>query len=610
MVVIVGLYFGRQALIPLALATVLAFLLAPVVGWLEKCRCGRLSAVAVVLVLAIALVGTLSWIVTGQLLNIVDQFPSYKANIHDRIQSLGASHGSRLRNATNTVTELSNELSAASESAMDRKAGKASGGRPIPVQVTQPPSSAPQYLRTILGPLTGLVETCVMVIVFTLFMLVKREDLRNRMIRLAGSSQMNVVTQALDDASRRLSRYLLLQFLVNAIYGLTVGGGTYWMGIPHALLWGVLGGLLRFVPYAGVPIAAAFPVALALALFPGWHQAALIFGLFIVLELITGNLVEPWLYSAHTGISSLAILVAAVFWTILWGPVGLILSTPLTVCIFLVGRYVPQLRFLDVLLGDEPGLPLEARFYQRLLALDQDEARHIAEIYLKEKPLESFYDSVLIPALALAEQDRHLNSLEAETASFISQSVRELIEELGERSPNHNEPLMFDPGGGNGTDPDNANQSRVSFVCIPAGDQADELVALMIGQLLERSGCDVRYMSFAPAAELLDEMAKDITDIAVVSALPPFAVGQARTLCKRLRQRHPELKIILGLWNFENGVAEGQERLGLGSIDMIVTSLQQAISVLAETNLAIGSSNLRTSSRRAMSETASISQKL
>jgi hypothetical protein len=297
------------------------------------------------------------------------------------------------------------------------------------------------------------------------------------------------------------------------------------------------------------------------------------------------------LYGAHTGISSLAILVAAVFWTILWGPVGLILSTPLTVCILLVGRYVPQLSFLDVLLGDEPGLPLEAQFYQRLLALDQDEARHIAEMYLKEKPLGSFYDSVLIPALALAERDRHLNSLGAETASFVSQSVRELIEELGERSPNDNEPLTFDPGGLDGTHRDNATLSGVRFVCIPAGDEADELVAMMIGQLLERSGCDARYVSFAPRADLLDEMAKDITHIAIVSALPPFAVGQARSLCKRLRQRHPELKIILGLWNFENGIAKGQERLGLGSADVVVTSLQQAISVLAEANLAVDSSN-------------------
>lgn len=608
-VVIVGLYFGRQVLIPLALATVLAFLLAPVVGWLEKCHLGRVPAVVVVLVLAFALTGTVGWIVSGQLLNIVEQFPSYKSNIHDRIQSLRGSHGSRLSNATNTVTELSNELSAASESAVDKKAGKTSGGRPIPVQVTQPPSTAPQYLRTILGPLTGLIETCVIVIVFTLFMLVKREDLRNRVIRLAGPSQMNVMTQALDDASRRLSRYLLLQSLVNAVYGIVVGGGTYLMGIPHALLWGVLGGLSRFVPYVGVPIAAAFPVAVALALFPGWHQAALIFGLFVVLELITGNIVEPWLYGAHTGISSLAILVAAVFWTILWGPVGLILSTPLTVCIFLVGRYVPQLSFLDVLLGDEPGLPLEAHFYQRLLALDPDEARDIAEVYLKEKPVGSFYDSVLIPALALAERDRHLNSLEAETASFVSQSVRELIEELGERSLN--EPLLFDQGGLNGTDLDHITLSGVRIVCIPAGDEADELVAVMIGQLLERLGCEVRYMPLAPSAKLLDEMANDVPQIVIVSALPPFAVGQARSLCKRLRQRHPGLEIILGLWNFESGIGRGQERLGSGGADMIATSLQQAISLLAENKQMIGSSHRaqdqiaapRTSSQRACSAT-------
>jgi predicted PurR-regulated permease PerM len=588
-VVIVGLYFGRQVLIPLALATVLAFLLTPVVGWLEKCRLGRVPAVVVVLVLAFALVGTVGWIVSGQLLKIVDQVPSYKSNIHDKIQSLRVSHSSRLRNATNTVTDLSNELSAASESAVDKKAGKASGGRPIAVQVTQPPSNAPQYLRTIIGPLAGLLEISVMVIVFTLFMLVRREDLRNRVIRLAGQGQMNVVTQALDDASRRLSRYLLLQFVVNAAYGVIFGSGTYWIGIPHALLWGVLCGLLRFVPYVGAPIAAAFPMAVALALFPGWHQAALIFVLFVVLEFVTANFVEPWLYGAHTGISSLAVLVAAVFWAILWGPVGLILSTPLTVCIILVGRYVPQLSFLEVLLGDEPVLPVEAHFYQRLLALDQDEARDIAETYLKEKPIGTFYDSVLIPALALAEQDRHLDSLEAETASFVSQSTRELIEELGERSLD--QPVVFNRDGLNGSEPPHTALSGLRIVCIPAGDEADELVAIMLGQLLERFGCDVRHAPIAAGPKLSDEVARDIPQVAIVSALPPFAVGQARSLCKRLRQHHPGLKIILGLWNFEGDVVKAEERLGAGGADMIVASLQQAISLLAEKNQVIGSSN-------------------
>jgi predicted PurR-regulated permease PerM len=580
-VVIVGLYFGRLVLIPLALAVVLAFLLTPVVAWLQKCRLSRVPAVLLVLVLAFGLVSSLGWIVAGQLMEIVDQFPSYKSNIHDKIQSLRVPDGSRLKNASNTVSELSNELSAASESVVDQKASKTSGSHPIAVQVSQPPSDAPQYLRAMIGPLTGVFETSAMVIVFTLFMLIKREDLRNRVIRLAGQGQLNIVTQALDDGSRRLSRYLLLQFLVNTAYGVVFGSGAYWIGIPHALLWGVLACLLRFVPYVGTPIATAFPVGMALAVFPGWQQAGLIFGLFVILELIIANLIEPWLFGAHTGISSLAILVAAVFWAILWGPVGLILSTPLTVFLILIGRYVPQLSFLEVVLGDEPVLPVEAHFYQRLLALDQDEARDIAENYLKDKPIGSFYDSVLIPALTLAEQDRHLNVLEARRADFVNQNTRDLIEELGERSSD-GEPSMFDG------DADNGALSGLRVACIPAADEADELVAMMLAQLLGRLGCDVRHLPVTPRANLLNELAAHAPQIAVVSALPPFAVGQARSLCKRLRQRQPNLKLLVGLWDLEGGVAKAQDRVGLNVADMIVTSLQQAVSLLAETKRGSG----------------------
>jgi predicted PurR-regulated permease PerM len=616
--VIAGLYFGRLVLIPLALAVVLAFLLTPVVGWLEKCRLGRVPSVLVVLVLAFALVGFMGWILTGQLVDIVDQFPSYKSNIHDKIQSLRVPSSSRLRDATNTVTELSNELSAASESAVDKKTGQKPAARPIPVQVAQPPSNAPQYLHAIVGPLTGVFETSAMVIVFTLFMLVKREDLRNRVIRLAGQGQLNLVTQALDDASQRLSRYLLLQFLVNAAYGLLFAGGAYWIGIPHALLWGVLGGLLRFVPYVGTPIAAAFPVGLALAVFPGWQQAGLVFGLFVVLEIIIANIVEPWLYGAHTGVSSLAILVAAVFWSILWGPVGLILSTPLTVCLILMGRYVPQLSFLDVLLGDEAVLPVEAHFYQRLLALDQEEAREIANAYLKKKPIGSFYDSVLIPALALSEQDRHVNSLEASTASFVSQSARELIEELGERSvhldldkdkdndsDNDNaEPVMFYQDALSVRQPDRTALSGLHVVCVPAGDEADELTGLMIGQLLKRLACDVRHLPIAPPENIFSESASegaaDAPQVAIISALPPFAAGQARSLCKQLRQRNPHLKILLGLWNFEGGVSKAEERVGPCGADMIATSLQQAVLFLVEANVEANQAN--NSSRQASAQ--------
>jgi predicted PurR-regulated permease PerM len=577
-VVIAGLYLGRQVLIPFALAVVLAFLLSPVVEALQKCRLGRVPAVLVVLLLAFTVVGSVGWIVTGQLMDIVEQFPNYRSNIHEKIQSLRIPEGSRLKSASNTVSELSAELSDASESAADKKAGKPR--RPIAVQVSQPATNAPDYIRAVIGPLTGVLETSAVVIVFTLFILVKREDLRNRVIRLAGQNQLNVVTQALDDASRRLSHYLLFQFVVNISYGAIFGCFVYWIGVPHVLLWGVLAVLLRFIPYVGTPIAAAFPVGMALAVFPGWHRAALVLAVFIILELLVANVLEPWLYGSHTGISSLAILVAAVFWSVLWGPVGLILSTPLTVCLILMGRYVPQLSFLEVLLGDEAVLPLQALFYQRLLALDDDEATEIAERYLKENPVGTFYDSVLIPALSMAEEDRHLNSLETRTSTFIIQSVRELVDELGERLPESD--VLFTPELEGEPPLDLSELTGFRVVCIPAGDEADEIAAMMAEQLLRRLGCDARSLAIANRANLVNDLATETRpDIAMISALPPFAAGQARSLCRLLRQRYPEMKIVIGLWGVET-IAKAQERLGAGCTDLIVTTLREAMNLLAD----------------------------
>lgn len=640
-VVIAGLYFGRQVLIPLALSVVVSFLLAPVASWLETWRLGRVLSVIVVVSLALALVGFGGWIVTGQLMNIVDQLPNYQSNIHDKVQALRVQHGNRLTNATKTVSDLSKELTAASESAADKKIAKRTGATPIPVQVTQPPSNAPQYLRTIVGPLTGIFEMTAIVIVFAVFMLVKREDLRNRLIRLAGQGRLTVVTQALDDASRRLSRYLYLQFLVNALYGGMFGAGLYLIGVPHPLLWSVLAALLRLIPYIGTAAAAGFPALMAMAVFPGWHQALLVVALFVTLEIMVSNALEPWLYGSHTGISSLAILVAAVFWAGLWGPIGLILSTPLTVCLILMGRYVPQLNFLEVLLGDEPVLPLEAHFYQRLLALDQDEATTIAESYLKERPLGNLYDNVVIPALAMAEQDIHLNLLDSGTADFISQTTRELIEEVGERffdtlkngsvksdssrngregkeaeangeqalnDSNLMQQALFSPAeepsigssshsssessseSKNTTAAENERRSNADYgafaglriVCIPARDEADELVAQMIAQLIRRLGSEVRVQRFASRNSDLKDLETQGFDVAIASALPPFAAGHARSLCKRLRQHHPRLKIVLGLWSFEGGVAKAEERIGSGCADIVATSLEQAIDRLAE----------------------------
>jgi predicted PurR-regulated permease PerM len=579
-VVIAGLYFGRQVLIPLALAVVLAFLLTPFVALLEKGHFGRVPSVIAGLVLSFALLAAMGWGVANQLMEILSHLPDYRANIHNKIEAIRAPGSGGLSKATATVNDLSKELSATSEKAGNKKLQNA-GKEPIPVQVAAPPHDAAEYARDVVGPLTGILETTGIVVIFTLFILLKREDLRNRLLRLAGSGQLNVMTQALDEASQRLGRYLLLQFLVNAGYGLLFGLGIYWIGIPHALLWGVLGALLRFVPYIGTPIAAIFPMALALAVFPGWSQVGLTLFLFLFLELTIANLIEPWLYGAHTGVSSLAILVATIFWAMLWGPVGLVLSTPLTVCLILMGRYMPQLHFLEILLGDEPVLSPQAHFYQRLLALDDEEARDVATRYLKENPIGNLYDSVLIPALGLAEKDRHMNVLDETRTKFIHQSTRELIEELYEGSQDTQVPGS---DGSSAIVGDVRPPSGPRIVCIPARDEADEIVATMVMQLLWRAGRNADALPIAAISTMLEQLEQRHPDVICVSALPPFAAGPAKSLCKLLRKRHPKAKIVLGLWEYPGGVVKAQERVGLGCADMIGTSLAQIVSLVGEGN--------------------------
>jgi AI-2E family transporter len=415
-------------------------------------------------------------------------------------------------------------------------------------------------------------------------MLINWEDLRNRVIRLGGEARLSVVTQAMEEASQGLSRYLLLQFCVNSCYGCLFGTSLYFIGVPHALLWGALATCLRFVPYIGVWIACAFPVAMSVAVFPGWKQALLVFAVFAVLEVVTANFIEPWLYGSHTGITPFAILVAAVFWATLWGPIGLILSVPLTLCLILAGRFVPQLSFLEVLLGDAPALKPEEHYYQRLLAMDQDEATNLAESYLEGKSLQEVYESLLVPALRLSEEDRHTGVIDDRAADFIAQSTKELIEDLGERQ---------------GTEPKSSGIEnyvkegkfeQASVVCIPARDQADELVGMMLAQLLQKAGvATVRALVIDTVENMLKQVEQGEFRIACISALPPSAVGQARSLCKRMRARFPKLGIVVGLWAFAGGVPKAQQRVGTACTDAVCTNFAEAffqIQKLLETSSA------------------------
>jgi hypothetical protein len=368
----------------------------------------------------------------------------------------------------------------------------------------------------------------------------------------------------------------MLQLAVNSCYGVFIGVCLHFIGLPGAMLWGVIVGTLRFLPYIGPPLGGIMPLLLSLAVFDGWTRPLVVLGLFVFTELIVSNLVEPLLYGIHTGISSLAILVAAIFWTAIWGPIGLVLSTPLTVCLLVVGRHVPRLRFLQILLGDEPSLTPDSRFYQRLLAMDHGEARQVLESYLEGKTLEELYDSVLIPALGLAEQDRHQNRLEDAHQKFICQSTRELIDEFWEPRSEDPAAAVEVPEGG---EPSSAAAVRGGpsrkIVCLPARDDADEIVGIMLAQVLETAGHRAQCIPLGTAAEMLAQVKEEKPDVVCISALPPFAIPHARTLYAKLRAQDSKLRIIVGLWNLADDPAKVSRRLGLTEGSLAFTTLAE-----------------------------------
>ncbi|MFZ1137433.1 MAG: AI-2E family transporter [Candidatus Korobacteraceae bacterium] len=580
--VVVALYFARAVLVPFALAMLLSFLLTPLVKQLQRFRLPRVPAVILVVFVAVASAVFVGVVVTNQLVDVTTQLPTYRANIRRKLTFLhnGASIG--VVKATEAVTELGSEV-VETLPGTPRQTAPLSGrssthlkaGEPVEVRVIQTPSSSVEVLLSLIAPL-GIAAV---VLVFTIFILLRLEDLRNRFIRLVGHNHITLMTQALDDASRRISTYLLLQFVVNSVYGTVIGLGLHFIGLPNALLWGVIAAVFRFVPYIGSPIAAFLPIALSMAVFDGWTKSLMILGFFLVIEIAVGNFVEPTLYGSKTGISSLAILVAAIFWTLLWGPIGLVLSTPLTVCLVVVGRHVPQLEFLHVLLGDEPVLTPELRFYQRMLASDLQEARQVLEQYLQSSSLLELYDSVVIPALSMAQRDRQQNDLDEAAAEAIYQNTRELLDELNEE---HLEPRQPDSVA--------AEQKAIvsyggKIVCIPSRTSADETIANMLVHLLEREGRQAACIPLRSQVEMMTLLAEARPDVVVVSALQPFGLTHAKRSVAQVRTRLSNERLVIGLWNFGGEIDGLLARLGSQVQGAVVPSLATALKELKQTNL-------------------------
>jgi len=551
-VAIAVLYFARELLIPLAFALLLAFLLSPIVKRLEGWRIPRAAAASLVLFVACALLAIVGWIAATQMMEVGGRLRDDTQNIQRKIVALQG-RSSSLNDAISSLEDLGGQINNP----------KLPGAQaPLKVEIVTEHSMVPairEYAGSVLGPL----GSAGLVLVFTLFMLIDRENMRNRLLRLMGEQKLHATTKAMDDAGRRVSRYVLLQFAVNAGFGAVIALGLWVLGVPSPLLWGALGLMLRFLPYIGPVIAALLPFALSVAECDGWRTPITVLILFAVTEAIIGNILEPMLYGVHTGLSAVALLVSAVFWTVIWGPVGLVLSTPLTVCLSVLGKHSPQFEFLNVVLGDEPVLTPDAIFYLRLLALDQHGAMNMLESLGKNQSLISVFDRIVIPALAMAERDRQTGQLDAKREDFIVQTINEFVLEL--------------------TDAEAAStvvreMRRTRVFCIPARDTADEIAAAMCAYFLTQEGFPaIAFPVTDSPGDLIASVGCQPDDVVCISSVPPFAAGNARKVARSIGGEANSPTLIAGLWSLERPSEARMQSLVKSLSASVAISLAEAV---------------------------------
>ena len=558
-IVIAALHFGQDVLVPLVLAGLLCFVLAPLVDRLERWHLARIPAVLLTTAFAFSVIAALAYVVAGQIVDIAYKLPSYKDNMRAKIASLHLPSEGPLANLASTFNELRDE--AVKDDATPPAAGAAAkrNVEPMPVEIVSGGGGIRHLLQKAAGPILSPIGTAAIVVVFVVFMLLKKEDLRNRVIHLVGRSRLSLTTRTLEEAGDRVSRYLLMQLVVNVTYGIPIGVGLYFLGVPNALLWGVLTTVLRFIPYLGPWIGAFFPVALSLAVSNSWSMPLLAIGLFLVVELISNNVIEPWLYGSSTGLSPVAVLAAAVFWTWLWGTVGLLVATPLTVCLAVLGKHVPAFAFLDVILGDEPSLPAPDRYYQRLLARDEAEAVKVLAEYEKEKSSDGALAHILAPAVLSAEADLEAETVDREVFSFVLKAVRKhaLREDL------RTDPIVPDDG-----PPD--------ILIIPAEDEGDEVMGVILGELL---GAKVRTRVTS-----YQVLTNEKADLAVESGVPVICISdtslhdapRARFLGRHLRKRDSQAFLFTGLWSLDDEESNLTVLAEKFSADQVCTNLLTA----------------------------------
>src|SRR6476620_9618799 len=588
--VIAALYFGRTVLVPIALATLITFLLSRLVTRLER-WIGRIAAVLVTVIAMFSIFAGASWVIGRQVIDLADKIPDYQANIVAKIRSLRLPAGGPLARFSSSVHVLQKELVAPSPAPLTERAPDDSSTRtpppvasPIPVVAVSLKSEIPQLMQETLSAILSPLGTAALVLLLVIFMLLKREDLRGRLIRLVGQGRISTTTRAMEDAGRRVSRYLSTQFLVNTCYGICVALGLQFIGVPNAALWAVLAGVLRFIP-CGVPWAGALlPVLLSCAISSSWFTPLMTIALFIVLEAIASNVVEPWVYGANTGVSPIALIISAVFWTWLWGPVGLVLSTPMTVCLAVIGRHVPRLEFLGILLSEDQALAPHEEFYHRLLSFSVDSAEEFATKYVETESLTALYDNVLIPAVAAVEIDAHSGSLTAEQRTSASQRIHEIIDDFSDWEASRSDKDEQKNDDRTGVAPPIG--SRV--LCLPASAYRDELAGQMLAQLLRNQGFEAENLP----ARLKDEELRDRTveiqpECICVSVLPPTSIAEARHLSAAIHERLGSVTILVGAWSARFDAEKLRERLRATHVNDVSVSLADAVKRVCKMSAAV-----------------------
>lgn len=596
-VVVAALYVGREVLIPITLAILLSFLLAPLVNLLRSIHVGRVPSVLLAAVIGLGIILGIAGLIGVQIAQLAEKVPDYTYTVEHKIETarkFATSHVDGIIGGLSRMNPLGATTPAPAGSAEKPETSKSAtptanpAPHPVPVEVEPAPLSAVGLAESVLSPIVSPLATAGIVLVVTIFVLLQREDLRDRFIRLAGGD-LHRTTVAMDEAGRRLSRYFLAQLSVNATFGCIIGLGLALIGVPSPILWGIMAMLLRFVPYIGSPLAAVLPIALAAAVSPYWGMAIWTAVLFLVVELITGQVVEPLLYGHSTGLSPVAVIVAAIFWAWIWGPIGLILSMPLTLCLVVMGRYVKQLEFLDILLSDRPALTPVESFYQRMLAGDPDEAEEQAELLLKTQTLAAYYDDVVLPGLQLASGDILRGSLSAEQVNRLSETVEELVRELDDR-PDAADPeatrsahlprlLARHHGPAAEPAPPPGWDGNSVVLCVAGRGPLDEAAALILAQLLTKHGLQARVLPNV-AVSRMQIGTLPLENVAML-CIPHLDLEGApvylRNLLRRLRQRLTDQPILVGLWSPDDPALTNQAMRDMVDADFRVTGFQEAV---------------------------------